>query len=265
MTNTPGPSARQPYTTAYGWYPAPPGAKSQRPDQRSRALWAAVAVLGAATFGVSVAAPVASGYPMRLSVFAAVVAAVGLLPGQGDRGWIVVALAATGFGDATCSWVVGGIPNWAVTVVMVLTALQSLAAAGALLHEGRATHTKDAATGDYSAYAQLTQLYQAYAAHYQQPRPESQAAAYATAAAQAEAAARGADAAQESFADLQARYARHGVGATEQPARGSSGVQSVAPAAAPGVPGANHVASEPGSYHARRQAVDQSAIEPTGP
>jgi Family of unknown function (DUF5336) len=259
MTNTPSHSAYPGYG-AYGWYPPPASAPKGQADRVSRSLWTAVAVLGAATFAVSLGAPVALGFPVRLSVLAAIVAAVGLLPGQTGRGWIVVAFAVTGFGDAVTSWIGAGEPRSALTVVMVLTALQSLAAAAALLHESRAFRAAESvAAADYSAYTSLAQMYQAYAAQYLYPPTEQDAA---TAQAQAGTGARTANAAQESFAALQARYAQHGVGAPAGQSRGSTGAPSVPPVAAPGMP-ANRGVPESDPYRAHRHNVGDSTVEPT--
>ena len=253
MTNTPGHSSYPGYgapISAYGWHPSGTNVSKERVDRPSRALWAVVAVLGLATFAVSLRSPVLLGFPVRLSVLAAVVAAVGLLPSQAGRGWIVVALAVTGFLDALAAWIGAGEPSWALTVIMVLNALQSLAAVGALLHETRGVRSVDPdGAPDYAAYVRLAQAYQAYATQYQQSSPaQYTAAGQASAQAQSEATARAADAAQESFAALQARYAQHGVGAPAQQSRDSAGAPSVVPVSDPGVPGTNRDLPESQPY-----------------
>lgn len=182
-------------------------------DRVGRALWIAVAILGPVILAVSVGSPVAPDFPVRLGVLAAPVAAVGLLGRQPSPGWLVVALAVTGFSDALLSWVRAGNPHWALTVVMALTALQALVAVGALLREARVFRSAGAAVApDYSAYARMVQMYQAYAAQYQQSPAESYAATgHATAQERASTNAYAAEAgAAESFAELQARYAQHG-------------------------------------------------------
>jgi hypothetical protein len=242
----------------------------KRMSRLSRFLWTVVAVLGPVTFAVSVGSPALLGFPVRLSVLAAIVAAVGLLPKQAGRGWIVVALAVTGFLDVLATWIRAGEPGWALTVIMVLNALQSLAAVGALLCEIRVLGSVESdGVPDYSAYARLAQAYQAYATQYQQPpAPQYDAAGQATAQAQAQATARAAaprtDAAQESFAALQARYAQHGLGPPAQQSPGSAGARSVVPVADTGVAGANRGVPESHRYRGHENSGG-SVIEPSGP
>ena len=94
-------------------------------------------VLGAATFAVSFALAGDVGFPVQLSVFAAIVAAVGLLRGQAG------AAGSSSRSRSPASWTRpppgSGLatPGWALSVIMVLNALQSLAAVGALLRETR--------------------------------------------------------------------------------------------------------------------------------
>jgi hypothetical protein len=271
MTNTPGQSAYAGYgapNSAYGWYSLGANESMDRVNRLSRSLWTVVAVLGPVTFAVSFGSPVVLGFPVRLSVLAAIVAAVGLLPSQDGRGWIVVALAVTGFLDALASWIRADEPSWALTVIMVLNALQSLAAVGALLHETRVLRSADSNGGpDYSAYARFAEAYQAYAVQYQQQPPPAQynAAGPATAQAQTEAAASAhaadarADAAQESFAALQARYAQHGVGAPAQQSRGSAGAPSVVPEADPGMPGANRGVPESQPFRVQQETRGEAS------
>jgi hypothetical protein len=270
MTNAPGHSAYPGYgapLTAYGWPPSTPNVPKEQVDRLSRSLWTVVAVLGPATFGVSLASPMVLDFPVRLSVLAAIVAAVGLLPNQAERGWVVVALAVTGVADALTAWIRAGQPSWAPTVVLVLNALQSLAAAGALLHETRVFRSAESdAAPDYSAYARLAQAYQAYAAQYQQSAPaQYTAAGQATAQAHGEASARAADAAQESLAALQARYARLGVEVPAQQSRGSARAPSAVRTADPGVPGANHEVPESHPYRGHQPNSGESTIQPPGP
>jgi hypothetical protein len=152
---------------------------------------------------------------------------------------------------------------------MVLNALQSLAAVGALLCEIRVLGSVESdGVPDYSAYARLAQAYQAYAAQYQQPPvPRYDAAGQATAHVQAQATAGAApartDAAQESFAALQARYARHGLGVSVQQSPGSAGARSVVPVADTGVAGANRGVSESDRYRGHENSGG-SIIEPSG-
>jgi hypothetical protein len=268
LTNTPGHSAYPGYgesAGAYGWDSSRAGVPKTRVDRLSQSLWAAVAVLGSATFAVSLGSPVVLGFPVRLSVLAAVVAAVSLLPGQAGRGWIVVALAVTGFLDALDTWIRAGNPGWALTAIMVLNALQSLAAVGALLHAARVFRSVESGGAqDYSAYMRLSQAYQAYAAQYQQPASAQYDAGRGTDQVHTEASAR-ADAAQESFAALQARYAEHGVGAPARQSRGSTGAPSVLPVADPGIAGTNRAVPKSHADRAHQQNPGAGTVEPSGP
>jgi hypothetical protein len=213
----------------------------------------AAAILGAATLAVSFASPVVIGFPVRLSVFAAIVAAVGLLRGQSGRGWIVVAVALTGCVDAIVTWVRSGETGWVLTVVMVLTALQSLAAIGALLEESRTLQSSESDSAQrYLVYAQAAAAYQAYATH--DTQAATRAEAQATARAQGDGVSRrpvSADTEQESLAALQARYARHGVGPAPR-SRGSAG-GAAAGSADPGMPGADRSAPRSQPYGPRHQ------------
>src|SRR5690349_21545585 len=86
------------------WYAQAAESDTEAPNRVERSLSAIVAILGAATFGVGVGSPLATGFSVRLAVLAAVIAAVGLLPRQPGRGWIVVAIAVTGLLDAVATW-----------------------------------------------------------------------------------------------------------------------------------------------------------------
>lgn len=256
MTNTAGNSAyagQGAPSSAHGWYPPVHSESELRASLMTRCLSVVVALLGAATFAVSFASPEVFGMPVQLSVFAAIVAAVGLLRGQVGRGWVVVALTLTGFMDAAATWVKSGDTSWALSVIMVLGALQSLAAVGALLLETGTLRSADSQSArDYLAYSQFAAAYQAYATQYQQPSaPHTAAQASAQAYGEGSASATApVDAEQESLAALQARYARHGVGPAQQ-SHGSRGATSARPAADPGMPGADR--SVPGSQPYRPQ------------
>jgi hypothetical protein len=272
MTSTEGHPAYSGYgapISADGWYSARANVGRARGDRLSRSLWSTVAVLGPVAFAVSLGSPTALGFPVRFGVLAAVVAAVGLLPSQGSRGWIVVALAVTGFMDALAAWIRAGEPDWALTVVMVLNALQSLAAASALLHETTPLRSAEPNGAlDYWAYANLARAYQAYAAQYRHAAPSQyNAAGRATAQAQSEASAPGAAAradAMQEFADLQARYAQHGVGAPVRHPRGAAET-SAAPVGYPSVPGTDRGMPETHPYRGQQQNPGGSTIEHPGP
>jgi hypothetical protein len=235
------------------------GGTSAAADRVTRSLWTIVAVLGAATFAVKVASPVVSDFPIRLSVFGAIVAAVGLLRGQGGRGWIVLAATLTGFLDGAAGWARSGETGWAPTVVMVLTALQALVAAGALLHETRRLRSADSTSArDYLAYVQVAAAYQAYASYgLQAPATDVPAEAQATARGEGSASASTSTARvyteQESLAALQARYARQEVGPARQP-HGSSGATPSGPMVDPGLPGVDRGVPSPPSYRPQRDS-----------
>ncbi|HEV7362699.1 MAG TPA: DUF5336 domain-containing protein [Mycobacterium sp.] len=266
MTNTKGHSAYAGYgrpVSAYSWHSSGPRSPKEQPDRVSRSLWALVAVLGPATFAVDLGSPTLLGYPVRLSVLAAIVAAVGLLPGQATRGWIVVALAVTGCLDAVAVRIKADETGWALTVVVVLNSLQALAAVGALLRESRRPGSAESeGTSDHSVYARLVEAYQAYTTLYQQlfSTPDSSAV---EAEAQATAGVR-ADTAQESFAAMQARYAQHGVAGTAQQSRGVVAAPANPPTADTGVPGANRVAPESYRDRLRQRDAGASGVEQSG-
>lgn len=271
MSNTPNTSAYGAYGVpigAYGRSLLPANGRAEGPNRLSRALWIVVALLGPATFAVGLGSAVLLGFPMRFGVFASIVAAVGLLPRQATRGWIVVALAGTGFSDALATWVSRGEPGWALPTVVVLNGLQALAAVGALLRETALGSVASGSAYDNMAYARLAQAYQAYALQYQQPpTPPYDVAAQAAARAQGGATARTRavrpDAAQESFEELQAKYARHGLTAPTEQFRGSHGERS-APVAGTGVRGERR--STPGSYpYGAQEKSGRSISEPNGP
>jgi Family of unknown function (DUF5336) len=224
----------------YGWY-AEAADESRDPSSRVvRLLWVVVVVLGVATFAVSVSSSTLMSFPVRLSVLAAAIAAVGLLPRQAGRGWIVLALAITGSLDALATWIVASGPGWALPVICVLTALQSLAAVGALLGGG-VLRSGSVGEQDYSAYAAFA-AYQAYVAQYQQPSTPYYAAGQATAEAQGAAdATAGSSGApthsQQQSEALRARYAQYGGYSTAEGSRDSSQTSGV-PVAEPALPGA---------------------------
>jgi hypothetical protein len=269
MGNTTGHSAFAGFgvpLSANNRYPPIAGSPKARLNWVSRSLWVVVVVLGATTFAVSLATPAPLDYPVRLSVLAATVAAVGLLPSQSTRGWIVVGFAVTGCLDAVAAWVKVDDAGWATTVVLALNAVQSVAAVGALLRETTTPEPgKSESVSDYSAYARLVEAYQAYASQYQQlfAAPQN-AAEQAGAQAQSEAGVE-ARTAQDAFAALQARYARHGMGGVAQQSRGQASPPSSSRMADSGVPGVNRLAPESHPYHQRQQDSGADAIGQTGP
>lgn len=268
MTDTRSDPASAGYSApafAYGRDPLRAGSSKGRVNRLRRSLWAAVAVPGSATFAVSLGTWELLESPVRLSVLAAIVAAVGLLPGQSVRGWIVVTLAVTGFVDALATWIRADGRGWALTSVLVLTALQSLAALAALLREARVVRSGELdCASDYAAYIRLAQAYQAYAMQYQSSPPEDHSAdGQATAQAQAEAtSAARTDAAWESYAALHARYARYDPGAPVRQSRGPAEVPSVTPVADAG---ADRGVAEHYRYGDGQADSGRSIIGPGGP
>ncbi|OBA57216.1 hypothetical protein A5647_24380 [Mycobacterium sp. 1100029.7] len=209
------------------------------------------------TFAVGLATPVSLGYPVRLSVLAASVAAVGLLPNQSARGWIVVAFAVTGCLDSVDVWIKAAETGWAIAAILALNSAQSVAAVGALLHDTATSRSpENAGVSDYSAYLRLVETYQAYAMQYQQLYSSPQNTA---AQAQSDAiATTHSDAAQDAFEALQARYIRNGAGGGLQQSRSQAGPQSGAQMAGSGVPAANHVAPESHPYRQHQQNSEQA-------
>jgi hypothetical protein len=270
MTNMKGHSSYAGYdrpVSPYSWQSSGPPSPKEQLDRVRRTLWALVAVLGPATFAVNLGSPTLLGYPVRLSVLAAIVAAVGLLPGQATRGWIVVALAVAGCLDALAVWIKADETGWALIVVVVLNSLQAVAAVGALLRESRRPGSAEPErNSDHSVYPRLVEAYQAYATLYHQvfAAPHYSAVA-ADAQAEAEATAGGrAETAQESFAAMQARYARHGGVGTERQSRGTDPAPAIPPTADTGVPGANHVAPESYPDRLRQRDAGGSGVEQSG-
>lgn len=245
VTNSPG------YYSGYGQEYAessPAGAAARAIAQPANALWLAAAVLGSATYGVSFGCPVLLGWSVWFSVLAAVIAAVGLVPRQRTRGWIVVAFAVTGFLNALSTWYYSDEAGWALVVIVVLNALQAAAAVAALILGGDTENAGDS-TPDYAAYtqyAQAFQAYQAYAMQYQQGlASQSSAAGQASAQAQGHATAQGrastgareraADAAQESYESMHERYAQYG-GHPEAPQRDPAAASAMGAGPDPGIP-----------------------------
>ena len=171
-------------------------------------LWALTGALGLAAWVVGLTTTVPPGLAVSFAVLAGAVAAVGLVPGQAVRGWLVVAVAVTAF---TATVTAGGV-GWGPIVVDVLIALQVVVAMSALLLEPRVSSAAQSAPeNDYAAYAEYVRAYRDYAQQYESQWPEQ----YSTAGmAEAAGDARGTvvDAArgdQDGWADLQAKYSRH--------------------------------------------------------
>jgi hypothetical protein len=227
---------------AYGGYwPQLAGAAKPRSSPRSHLLWA-VLVLGLAAYvlGYSVPAQAApTGWSVRFSALAAVVAALGLLPRQSAHTTLTAALAVMGFLEAL-SWRISAShlhnPNWAMIVIVVVNAAQAVTAIIALVAElrvRRAVERAPAPSDMYAYYAQAAQHY--YAANPQSVHNEP---VQTPATAQAESAAY----AQHSAAQRYALYAEYVDAQRTQPnppaASRQSGERTPTgqPAAAAGIP-----------------------------
>jgi hypothetical protein len=182
------------------YHPAyPPAYPGRRPDAESslpRNLFIAVAVLGLATyvfsFGPVTDGRAAVGWDVRFAVLAALCAMFGLLAKQSPLPLAAAVLATMGFLDALSSVLAGTDRGWAMTVIVLLNALQAVAAAAALLLAPRpAAETPEA--GGYQAYVDYyNQAVRNYYNQQGQPVPpeQSQRAGYGQAYADARATAR---------------------------------------------------------------------------
>ncbi|MDT5219128.1 MAG: hypothetical protein QOF15_1233 [Mycobacterium sp.] len=172
---------------ADGYYPAEQtgayGSYSQwSPDPETganlthRRLTIAVVLLGLCSYLVSFG-PMLNvagiDWDVRFAVLAGLLAAFGLLARQTPATKVVAALATLGFLDALSRVIVlpeGIEPGWALWVLVVLNALQTGAAIGALLTQPDAS---DEQRAWYAAYAE--QYAQAAAQYYGQDAQEDQA------------------------------------------------------------------------------------------
>lgn len=231
-----------------------------------RRLWAVVAVFGLIGFAVSLGSRQPPDYPVRLCALAAIVAAIGLLPAQPVRGWLVVALSTMGFLDALASWIrVDASPGWPLMSIVFVNALQSTVAVAALLLESRTASQPEATVhSEYSAYQRLVDAYQAYALqyrhYYQSSSPQHSAEGQAEAPASAEA-----TGAAESFAALQAKYARQGIGTSIPHSRSVVGDAPTTRAADVGVVDRKHTVPEAYPYPGRQQPAARSNSEVAEP
>jgi hypothetical protein len=172
-------------------------------------VWAVVLV-GLATYVVSYGVapqPSGMGWGVRFSTLAAVVAALGLLPGQSARTAPIAVLAVMGLLDGLSQFITSGQnASWVTIVIVVLNVLQALTAiAAALLQRGRPGAARRA-LAPYDAYAYYAQVAQQYYPasdqEFLQPQPgQAQAAAHAEGASHAQA--------QQSAAEAHALYAEY--------------------------------------------------------
>jgi hypothetical protein len=248
-------------SSAYGaHWPQPTGDAPQRTRPANRLIWVVI-VLGLATYLVSCsAAPLSSsiGWGVRFGTFAAVVAALGLLPRQSAHTKLVAALAAMGFLDALAQLISGDHdPNWAAILIVVLNGLQALAAIAALASQPETPGAADRGLALYDAYANYAQAAQQYyaATNQQLQQPvQAQGRAHANAAAPAQAQ----QSAEESYA-LYTEYLnaqQPGLNPAAFSAQSGGRTQSAQPAAGTGM-------APRGPAESSRQRNDPSTESPT--
>ncbi|GAS97972.1 uncharacterized protein RMCC_4937 [Mycolicibacterium canariasense] len=211
-------------------------------------LWTSAGALGLAAWVVGLTAMVSPGLAVPLAVLAGAVAAVGLLPGQAVRGWLVVAVAFTAFTAATTATVTAAGAGWALIAVDVLVALQVVVAVSALLLEPRvAPATQSAPGNDYAAYAEYVRAYRDYVQQYESQWPEQYSAAERAAAAGGAHGAVAGTAHDEpgGWADLQATYARHLSPVAPAPSERSARRADGGDTADAGLPGVDWVTPRP--------------------
>jgi len=182
------------YHSAY--QPAYPNQRLDAESSLPRNLFIAVAVLGLATYVFSFG-PVADGreavgWDIRFAVLAALCAMLGLLAKQSPLPLTTAVLATMGFLDGLSSMLAAADRGWALTVIVVLNALQAAAAVAALLLAPKAV-PKPADTTGYEAYVDYYN--QAVRSYYDQqaqsvPPEQMQRAGYGQASAEARASAR---------------------------------------------------------------------------
>jgi hypothetical protein len=231
-------SSQDPYPSG-GYWPPSTGVANQRASPGNQLVWA-VLVLGLTTYVVSYAAapqPGPTGWGVRFSMLAAVVAGLGLLPRQNAPTKWAVTFAVMGFLESLPRWITGEQnPRWAAIVIVAVTALQAVTAITALLAQPRVPGTVDREPGLYDAYAYYAQAARQYYAAANAQQPEQQRAqAQATTQTGAAAPAR----AQPSAAERYALYEEYlGQPAHPHPAASSpqQGGQTARPAAGRGIP-----------------------------
>lgn len=214
-----------------------------------RSLFIAVAVLGLATYAISFG-PVgdgvaAMGWFVRFAALAALCAGFGLLANQSPHSLVIAALATTGFLDALSTVLSATDTGWALILILVLNALQAIAALAALLLSPRAA--ADNGTAGYEAYVDYyNQAVRNYYSQQAQPTsPErAQRAGYGQARADAQAAQRAQRAQRPSqqgdYADLDYSSPR-----TTAPEHGSDSSAAAGPIGIPSFGQANAQADQP--------------------
>ncbi len=162
------------YHTAFTAPFAHPG-RSEDENPLPRNLFIVVAVLGLAAYGLSFG-PVVGGegatdWFVRFAALAGLFAAFGLVAKGHQYPLVTAVLAATGFLDALSGQLLYPDPGWALTVIVVLNAVQALAAIAALVVGRKA----DAPTGDTAGYEAYVEYYNQAVRNYygQQASPAS--------------------------------------------------------------------------------------------
>jgi uncharacterized protein DUF5336 len=179
------------YHSAY--HPAYPSQRTTAESLLPRNLFIAVAVLGLATyvfsFGPVADGPETVGWDVRFAALAALCAMFGLLAKRSPLPLAIAVLATMGLLDALSNVLAATDRGWALTVIVVLNALQSAAAAAALLLAPKAAKQDD--TAGYEAYVDYyNNAVRSYYNQQAQPVPpeQSQRAGYGQAHADARAA-----------------------------------------------------------------------------
>lgn len=170
------PPANHEYHSAYqhGF----PGQRSDGESSLPRNLFIAVTVLGLASYVVSFG-PVsdgqgAVGWDVRFAALAALCAMFGLLAKQNPLALPVAVLATMGFLDALTAVLSAADGGWALTLIVVLNALQAAAAVAALLLAPKAAR-RPADTSGYEAYVDYyNQAVRNYYSQQAQPAPHEQ-------------------------------------------------------------------------------------------
>jgi hypothetical protein len=168
--------------------------RDYRPSTEStlpRNLFIIVAVLGLVSYGAGFG-PVGAetlGWYVRFAALAGLLAVFGLLSKTEPPAVATAAFAALGFLDALFSVVTTSDPGWALTLIVVLNALQTAAAVAAVLMSPKPASDSTAAAG-YEAYVdyynQAVRNYYGQAAQPSMPE-QSKRGGYAAASASAQA------------------------------------------------------------------------------
>jgi len=182
------------YHSAY--QPVYPSQRSDVESSLPRNLFIAVVVLGLAayvfSFGPIADGPATVGWDVRFAALAALCAMFGLLAKQSPVSLAIAVLATMGFLDALSTVLTATDRGWAMTVIVVLNALQATAAVAALLLAPKAA-VKTADAAGYDAYVDYyNQAVRSYYGQQAQPAPpeQSQRAGYGQAYADARATSR---------------------------------------------------------------------------